>query len=60
LNYHFTTDDFLKIGRNLCETILLYRHEKEETIMGIQNLEFKVEQYHIEKEARIEQESLIH
>jgi hypothetical protein len=29
LNYHFTTYDLANIGQNLCETLLLYRAEKE-------------------------------
>lgn len=58
LNYHFTTQDLMDAGTHLCQTILMYREEKE-SIMGLQNLEYLVEQYHLEKEAKLEQEQLI-
>jgi hypothetical protein len=38
--------------------LLVYRQEKEGT-MGLLNVEYLIDQYHIEKEAKIEQEELI-
>lgn len=58
LNYHFTTKDLTDIGFSVCETILLYKSEKEST-MGFSNIEYMIEQYHIDKEAKMEQEELI-
>lgn len=58
LNYHFNTQDYLEVGQNLLKTLIMYRHESD-TPMGLQNLEYQVEQYHIEKESKIEQEDLI-
>ena len=49
LNYHFITKDFLDTGKHLCEALILYRTEKDSSEMGIQNLEYQVEQYQIEK-----------
>jgi hypothetical protein len=34
LNYHFNTADLCSIGQKLCETLLLYRKEKED-ILGL-------------------------
>lgn len=58
LNYHFTTKDLAKIGETLCQTLLLYRAEKE-NLLGLQNIEQCVQQYQLDKEAKIEQEDLI-
>lgn len=58
LNYHFNTKDYSEIGSSVCETILVYNNEKEST-MGLSNIEYLIEQYHIEKEAKMEQEELI-
>jgi hypothetical protein len=58
LNYHFNTQDYLELGQNLCKTLAVYRTASE-TTMGIQNIEYQIEQYHIEKEAKLEQEDLI-
>jgi hypothetical protein len=48
----------LEVGTNLLKTLIMYRHESD-TPMGLQNLEYQVEQYHMEKESKIEQEDLI-
>jgi len=45
-------------GLNLCRALLLYREEKDSK-MGLLNVQYQVQQYHIEKEAKIEQEELI-
>lgn len=37
---------------------MLYRQEKESS-MGLLNIEYMIDQYHLEKEAKIEQEDLI-
>jgi hypothetical protein len=44
VNYHFNTSDYLEIGQNLCKTLSLYREESE-TSMGIQNLEYRIQQF---------------
>lgn len=46
------------VGQKLCETLILYRSEKEETL-GLSNAEYLVQQYHLDKEAKMEQETLI-
>lgn len=58
MNYHFISKDYSDIGTSVCETLLLYRKEKESK-MGFCNVEYLIDQYHIEKEAKIEQEDLI-
>lgn len=58
LNYHFITSDLEAVGHNLAQTLLLYRNEKEGPV-GLQNIEYQVEQYHIDKEAKLEQEELL-
>jgi len=45
-------------GLNLCRALALYREEKDSK-MGLINVQYQVQQYHIEKEAKIEQEELI-
>ena len=58
MNYHFNTNDLCTIGQKLCETLILYRNEKEETL-GLSNAEYVVQQYHLDKESKMEQENLI-
>ena len=58
MNYHFNTEDYSTIGQRLCETLLLYRSEKESS-MGLLNVEYQIQQYHLDKEAKLEQENLI-
>ena len=58
LNYHFNTQDLTEAGLNLCRALLLYREEKDSK-MGLMNVQYQVQQYHIDKEAKIEQEELI-
>jgi len=58
MNYHFNTEDLCMIGQKLCETLILYRSEKEE-FLGLSNAEYFVQQYHLDKEAKMEQETLI-
>jgi len=41
LNYHFNTEDYMKIGMDLCETLLLYRAE-EESAGGLKTVEQEV------------------
>jgi hypothetical protein len=44
LNYHFTTEDLMDVGKSLSLTLLLYRAEKE-SLLGLQNVEYQVQQY---------------
>jgi hypothetical protein len=53
VNYHFITKDYSDIGNSVCETLLIYRNEKESK-MGLSNTEYMIEQYHLDKEAKIE------
>lgn len=53
VNYHFITKDYSEIGSSVCETLLIYRQEKESN-MGLCNIEYMIEQYHLDKEAKIE------
>jgi cytosolic carboxypeptidase protein 2/3 len=41
LNYHFSTYDLNDIGKNLCQTLLIYRSEKESTL-GLSNVEYLI------------------
>lgn len=58
LNYHFNTFDLQNAGSNLSKTLLLYREQKESS-MGLGPVEYQVQQFHIDKEAKLEQEELI-
>jgi len=58
INYHFTTKDLMNAGWACCETLLLYRQEKESP-MGLSNVEYLIDQYHKEKEAKLQCEELI-
>ena len=58
LNYHFITADYEDVGKSLCMTLLQYRQASEKPD-GLKEIMKAVEQYHVEKEARLEQDELI-
>ena len=53
LNYHFNSKDYLDIGKNLCQTLTLYRTEKANPC-GLDDVELAIQKYEIEKENKIE------
>jgi len=42
VNYHFNTNDLSGIGKNLCDTLLLYRAAKEEPL-ELQKIEYQIQ-----------------
>lgn len=57
LNYHFTTSDYCDVGKSLCRTLTLYKEAEDDT-MGLSNMEYAVEQYHLDKDHKLQQEEL--
>ena len=45
LNYHYTADDLMEIGRKLCQTILLYNSQNIDTSKQIE----EIRNYHTKK-----------
>lgn len=58
LNYHFNTQDYKIMGEKLCRVLLLYREEQEST-MGFQNIEYQIQQYHMDRESKMQQEEAL-
>jgi hypothetical protein len=56
LNYHFNSNDLMEMGKNICSALTLYRTEKD---AGFTEVEYQIEQYHLDLESKIEQENLI-
>jgi hypothetical protein len=46
------------IGENICHTLLLYEEEKEK-YLGFDEITYEIQQFHLDKEAKLEQEELI-
>jgi len=41
LNYHFNSQDFMDIGKNLCQTLTLFR-EEEQNPCGLDDIELAI------------------
>ena len=46
----------MEMGKNICSALTLYRTEKD---AGFTEVEYQIEQYHLDLESKIEQENLI-